>query len=165
MICLSGQHEMVEDFTGFRNFFTLNFIAKPIYNAHILASKLFDGLLAVETENENLHVIPTKAENGDYAVLLTYASEYFDEDLPAITEKLTFSEDVRRGDVEIYCIDKTHTNPYATALEGNMLIPTGEQLKLLRDEGILKPIYTGKTDEIKLNLTANATYLVTIKGE
>ena len=46
-----------------------------------------------------------------------------------------------------------------------MLIPTGEQLKLLRDEGILKPIYTGKTDEIKLNLTANATYLVTIKGE
>ena len=165
MICLSGQHEMVEDFTGFRNFFTLNFIAKPIYNAHILASRLFEGLLAVETENENLHVIPTKAENGDYAVLLTYASEYFDEDLPAITEKLTFSEDLRRGDVEIYCIDKTHTNPYATALEGNMLIPTREQLKLLRDEGILKPIYTGKTDEIKLNLTANATYLVTIKGE
>ena len=35
-ICLSGQHEMTEEFEGFRNFFTLSFIAKPIYNAHIL---------------------------------------------------------------------------------------------------------------------------------
>ena len=165
MICLSGQHEMVEDFSGFRNFFTLNFIAKPIYNAHIMASRLEDGLLAAETENENLHVIPTKGENGDYAILLTYASEYFDEDLPAITEKLAFSEDVSKREIEIYCIDKTHTNPYALALKKDMLIPNEEQLKSLRDEGILKPLYAGTADEITLDLTANATYLVTVKGE
>ena len=30
LICLSGQHEMTEDFSGFRNFFTLNFIKKPM---------------------------------------------------------------------------------------------------------------------------------------
>jgi len=164
MICLSGQHEMVEDFTGFRNFFTLNFIAKPIYNAHIMASRLGDGLLSAEVENADLHVIPTKKENGDYAVLLTYASEYFDEGLPTLAEKLTFSENVSGRDAEIYCIDKTHTNPYAMALEGNMLLPTEEQLDALRSEGILKPIYTGKADELELTLTANSTYLITVKG-
>jgi hypothetical protein len=45
MICLSGQHEMKYDFTGFRNFFSLNFFAKPIYSAFILASKLHTGLV------------------------------------------------------------------------------------------------------------------------
>ncbi len=165
MICLSGQHEMVEDFTGFRNFFTLNFIAKPIYNAHIMASRLGDGLLFHEVDNENLHVIPTKTENGDYAILLTYASEYFDEDLPSVTEKLVFAEDVAKRNVEIYCIDKTHTNPYAVALAGDMLIPTADELKILRDAGTLTPLYMGRTEEIKLTLTANSTYLITVKGE
>ena len=70
-ICLSGQHEMVEDFSGFRNFFTLHFIAKPIYNAHILANKLEDRLFVAEKEEENLYLIPTKNEKGDYAVLLS----------------------------------------------------------------------------------------------
>ena len=165
MICLSGQHEMVEDFTGFRNFFTLNFIAKPIYNAHIMASKLGDGLLSAETECPDVHVIPTKCENGDYAVLLTYSSEYFDEELPEITEKLEFCEDVSGRHTEIYCIDKTHTNPYTMALEGDMLIPTSEQLKALQNEGKLKPLYSGKTDVIELKLTANSTYLIKVKGE
>lgn len=165
MICLSGQHEMVEDFTGFRNFFTLNFIAKPIYNAHIMASQLGEGLLSCETENPNLHVIPTKKENGDYAILLTYSSEYFDEDLPTVTEHLTLSEDIGKRETEIYCIDKTHTNPYALALEKEMLIPTREQLEVLQGEGMLKPMFKGKTNEIELTLTANCTYLITVKGE
>lgn len=164
MICLSGQHEMVEDFTGFRNFFTLNFIAKPIYNAHIMASRLGEGLLAAEVENENIHVIPTKTARGDYAILLTYASEYFDEDLPRITETLEFSENVSESEVEILCIDKTHTNPYAVALEGDMLRPTEEELALLRGEGLLKPVSSGKADKITLELSANATYLITLKG-
>lgn len=165
MICLSGQHEMVEDFTGFRNFFTLNFIAKPIYNAHILASKLYDGLLSSKTENEHLHVIPTRNARGDYAILLTYASECFDEDLPTVTEKLSFAESIGEKKTEIYCIDKTHTNPYTLALENDMLIPTEEELKVLRAAGILAPVYTGETDEIALELTANSTYLITVKGE
>ena len=165
MICLSGQHEMVEDFTGFRNFFTLNFIAKPIYNAHIMASRLFEGLLTAETENEDLHVIPTKNADGDYAVLMTYASEYFDEALPTVTEKLAFCEDIREKEITLYCIDKTHTNPYALALENRMLNPTREELQMLRDEGMLRPVYAGKAGEITLTLTANATYLITIKGE
>ena len=165
MICLSGQHEMVEDFTGFRNFFTLNFIAKPIYNAHLMASRLGEGLLSAKVEDENIFVIPTKTETGDYAILLTYASELFDEDLPTRTEVLALSDSLDGKEVEIYCIDKTHTNPYAMALKNDMLIPNAEQLKLLQNEGLLKPIFAGKTNEIKLELTANCTYLVTVKGE
>ena len=48
MLCLSGQHEMTEDFSGFRNFFTLKFIAKPIYNAFVMASKLGSQLVGAE---------------------------------------------------------------------------------------------------------------------
>ena len=60
MICLSGQHEMVVDFSGFRNFFTLNFIAKPIYNAHLLTSKMGDLLVRTERDNENVFAFSTK---------------------------------------------------------------------------------------------------------
>ena len=88
MICLSGQHEMIKDFSGFRNFFTLNFIAKPIYNAYILASHLGSALLGAAAENENIHTVATKKENGDLAVLLSYSSEHFSEDLPEIEESL-----------------------------------------------------------------------------
>ena len=38
LACLSGQHEMVTDFSGFRNFFTLNFI-KNLFQANMMASK------------------------------------------------------------------------------------------------------------------------------
>lgn len=94
-ICLSGQHEMVEDFSGFRNFFTLNFIKKPIYNSYILASKLGENLLTSKEDNPNLAVIPTKRDNGSYAVLLSYSSEFFDETLETVNEKMVFSEDIK----------------------------------------------------------------------
>ena len=71
MICLSGQHEMVTDFSGFRNFFTLHFITKPIYNAHLMTSKLGDLLVEAECINENVFVVPTKNEAGSYSVMLT----------------------------------------------------------------------------------------------
>ena len=101
---------MVEDFSGFRNFFTLNFIAKPIYNAYILASKLREKLLQVNCETPNLFVIPTKNDNNDYAVLLTYSADSFEEDLPASQETLSFTEDVIGKTVTVWCIDKEHTN-------------------------------------------------------
>ena len=163
MICLSGQHEMTEDFSGFRNFFTLNFIRKPIYNAHILAAKLHEGLLKEEHSTENLFVVPTKNEKGEYSVLLTYASECFEEDIPAIEESVTFEEDIKGKQVTVWCIDKNTTNPYRCYQKFGVDTLNDEQIQMLREEGNLKPVlqeeYNG---QIKLNLTPNCTYLITI---
>jgi len=163
MICLSGQHEMVTDFSGFRNFFTLNFIKKPIYNAHILASKLGEDLLSAEIEDENIFVVPTKTEKG-YAVLLTYASEYFKEDIPDREETVTFAEDIADKTVTVWCIDKNTTNPYRLHEKLGIVTPTDEQIKLLREEGNLKPVKVQKGSEpLKLHLSANSTYLITVE--
>lgn len=163
MICLSGQHEMVTDFSGFRNFFTLNFIKKPIYNAYILASKLGEDLLTVETENDNLFVVPTRTEAG-YAVLLTYASEYFLEDLPAVDETVTFAEDVGGRTVTVWRIDKNTTNPYRLAQKLGIGTPTREQIRLLREEGNLKPVKVQSGEEtLTLHLIPNSTCLITVE--
>lgn len=163
MICLSGQHEMVTDFSGFRNFFTLNFIKKPIYNAHILASKLGENLLTAKCENENIFVVPTKTAEG-YAVLLTYASEYHEENLPTIVEELEFAEDIADKTVTIWCIDKNTTNPYRMYEKMGVENPSREQILQLREEGRMKPICTQTgAAAISLHLTPNCTYLITVE--
>ena len=163
MICLSGQHEMTEDFSGFRNFFTLNFIRKPIYNAHVLAAKLHEEILQVESSTENLYVIPTRNSEKEYSVLLTYSSENFAEDIPAIEEQLEFEEDLKGKCLTVYCIDKNTTNPYRCYQKFGVDTLNDEQIRLLRKEGNLKPVlqeeYNG---QIKLNLTPNCMYLITI---
>lgn len=162
-ICLSGQHEMVEDFSGFRNFFTLHFIAKPIYNAHILANKLGDRLLAAEKAEKNLYLIPTKNEAGDYAVLLSYSSEHFEEDIPTRSETVIFEEDIAGKTVTIWCMDQTHTNPCRMWERAGKPEMTEDFLKELREEGTLKPIRIQKgSDPITLSLPPNATYLITV---
>jgi len=167
MICLSGQHEMTEDFSGFRNFFTLNFIAKPIYNAYILASKLGNELLAAQVTNENVFTIPTKNENGDYAVLLTYCAEDFDEELVGVEERIEFSEDITGKKITVWCIDRDNVNPYRLYQKMGIEAPSGEDVKILREEGRLKPAieYVCKgSDTLTLKLTANCTYLVTVNN-
>jgi len=163
-ICLSGQHEMVEDFSGFRNFFTLNFIAKPIYNSYILAAKLYENLLEAEIENDNIFAIPTKNDKNEYSVLLTYSNEYFEENLPEIEEELTFEADMQGKKVTVYCIDKETTNPcrlYQKKGEGEM---TREVIKELREEGRIKPVAEFDAKEtISLKFTANCVYLVEVK--
>lgn len=164
LMCLSGQHEMVTDFSGFRNFFTLNFIAKPIYNAYILASKLHENLLITESNNENIFVIPTKNEKKDYSVLLTYSSEHFEEDLPDRLEELVFEEEIKGKKVTVYCIDKNTTNPYRLYQKKGYVELSDTEIKELREEGTIKPIaeYSAK-DKIELTLTANSVYLITIE--
>ena len=164
MLCLSGQHEMVTDFSGFRNFFTMHFFAKPIYNAHVLSAKLHEGLLTANYEHGNLFVIPTKNEQGDYAVLLTYSSEKFEEALPPIEEELVFSENLAGKTATVYCIDKEHNNPYRLYERiGYTPDLTEEQITELRTEGNLTPFAEFSADEpIKLPLTANAVYLIEI---
>ncbi len=166
MICLSGQHEMVTDFSGFRNFFTLNFIAKPIYNAHLMTSKMEELLVGSRTENENIFAVSTKSETGDYSTLLTYCSQYFEEDLPDRTEELSFGEDITGKTVTVYCIDKTHTNPYRLYQKmGIAGEPNAEEIKLLKEEGRLKPLcsYISDGAPVKIDLTANCTYLILVK--
>ena len=164
MICLSGQHEMVEDFSGFRNFFTLNFIRKPIYNGFVLASKLGEYLVKADKDSDHLFVIPTKKEDGKYAVLLTYAKDNYAEDLADRKETLSFEEDLTGKDVAIWCIDKEHTNPYRLYQKMGIETPDEQQLARLREEGKLKPVFTGKyAGEIELNLSANTTYLITVE--
>ena len=166
MICLSGQHEMVEDFSGFRNFFTLNFIRKPIYNAYVLAAKLHEGLLKEEHSTENLFVIPTKNEKGEYSVLLTYASENFTENIPAIEETITFEENIKGKQVTVWCIDKETTNPYRLYEKLGIETPNEEQILLLREEGKLKPVLQEKySDGVSLKLTPNCTYLIVAEDE
>jgi len=163
-ICLSGQHEMTEDFSGFRNFFTLNFIAKPIYNAHILASRLHEELMKGETDRENLFVIATRSRSGAYAVLLTYASEYFEEELPTLTERLEFAEDLTGRKITLWAIDREHTNPYRLYTKLGIDTPNEAQLKQLRAEGRLKPVYEGICQGNTLpeiNMTPNGLYLLT----
>lgn len=163
MICLSGQHEMVTDFSGFRNFFTLNFFAKPIYNAHLLASKLHENLLEVSSDNENVFVIPTKNECGDYSVLLTYSSDIFDEKLPDIKESIKFDTFLSGKKATIYCIDKNTTNPYRLYQKKGITELSENDIKELRSEGNIKPVAEFKlTDNVELNLTSNSVYLITI---
>lgn len=162
MICLSGQHEMVTDFSGFRNFFTMNFFAKPIYNAYVLSGKLHKGLLRANCDNKNVYVIPTKNEKDDYAVFLAYCSEKFHEDLPDITEKIAFPESAIGKTATIYCIDKEHNNPYRLyERKGYTPDLTEEQIKILKAEGNLS-VYAKLPvcETLELPLTANAVYLI-----
>lgn len=166
VICLSGQHEMTEDFSGFRNFFTLNFIAKPIYNAHLLASRMGTQLLEGQTDNQNLALIPTRTETG-YALMLSYASEHFLEDVPTVTEVPEFAEDLTGKTVTVWCIDRQTTNPYRLFEKmGSPEIPDTEQLKALRQEGSLKPvcIYTAEGKTLRpVTLTPNCLYFITVE--
>ena len=163
MICLSGQHEMVTDFSGFRNFFTLNFITKPIYNAHLMTSKMGDLLVESKTDNKNIFAVSTKNEKGNYSTLLTYCSEHFEENIPTITEEVTFAENISDKQITIWCIDKNTTNPYRTWERAGKPEMTSELLATLRNEGKLNPIGTQSGSEpLYLKLTANCTYLITV---
>lgn len=161
-ICLSGQHEMTEDFTGFRNFFTLNFIKKPIYNAHIMSSRLGTDLLFCECDNENIYTIPTKKPDGSYAVMLSYSSEYFDPNMPAVSEKIEI-EGCTKKTARVYKIDGETTNPYRLYEKLGIGIPDEKEIFLLREEGILKseavPLENGI---INLTLSANSTFLIEV---
>ena len=158
MICLSGQHEMVTDLSGFRNFFTLNFITKPIYNAYLLSSRLFTDFLKYDGADENTFVLPTTDKNGKLSIMLTYCSKYFKEDIPEKQETLVLPDEVKGKKVTVYCIDKETTNPYRlyqrNGYDENM---SEEEIKILRNEGKIKPgkEFTAQSNEIELKLTAN----------
>jgi beta-xylosidase len=163
MICLSGQHEMITDFSGFRNFFTLNFIAKPIYNAYLLSSRLFTNFLKYDGTDENTFILPTTDKNGKYSIMLTYCSKYFKEDIAERNETLILPDEVKGKKISVYCIDKETTNPYRLYQRNGYNEEMSEdEIKILRKEGLIKPIkeFVAESTEINLKLSANCVYLI-----
>ena len=64
----------------------------------------------------------------------------------------------------LWCIDKKTTNPCRLYEKLGIEQPTEEQIRLLQEEGRLKPVFVGTgVDEIKLELSPNATYLITVE--
>ena len=169
MICLSGQHEMVTDFSGFRNLFTLNFFKKPIYNAYVLAAKLYENVLEAQCGTEGAEVLATADDAGRISVLVSYASAQFDRAMPPLAQTLTLNGVSGRRSVTVWCIDEAHTNPYTRMLregmdEGKLF---GQEIALLREEGCLKPVLTCSAEadgclEIPLEATNNALLLVQV---
>ena len=156
---------MTEDFTGFRNFFTLNFIAKPIYNAYRLSSKLYSGLVEHRVDNDNISVIATKSENGEYMIGLCYSDKTFSENIPTLSEKIALDDSIIGRTVTLWCIDKENTNPYRLYERLGAAKPTSEEIMLLRNEGELKPlsVFIASENTIEINLSANSTYFISIK--
>lgn len=169
LICLSGQHEMVTDFSGFRNFFTLNFIKKPIYNAYILARKLHENILETKTDCSDMDILAT-SDKDNLSIMLSYASENFDKDLPDVADRIEIEGISGEKHITVWCIDENHTNPYTLSQRKNMGDTfTTAQLAKLREEGCLKPLskYDAKADGklyIDIEFTNNALVLIEVKS-
>lgn len=169
MICLSGQHEMKVDFSGFRNFFTLNFIHKPIYNAYILLRKLGENGLKCTWDRENLCAIATSDASDHITLMVAYASENFNKVLPPVDEEITLNGLSGKRTVTTWILDENNVNPYKMALRNGWGADdyTPEQLAALQEEGILRPysvqeVDFDKTDKLDVSFDNNALVLIQI---
>ncbi|MCQ2431691.1 MAG: hypothetical protein MJ175_03715 [Clostridia bacterium] len=169
MICLSGQHAMVVAFSGIRNFFTMNHIRKPIYNAYVLMGKLFETVVHCGEDGNMTRIVTVSEDRTKAAATLAYAPEYFDETLPVREESIRFAGVTGRKTVTIWLIDDTHQNPYRYALRqgyGDGLY-NDNQIKELRAEGVLKPFEQyeqdfDKNEIVAVKLDNNALCLIEI---
>ena len=117
-----------------------------------------------------LNVLATKDENGRGSILLSYSSENFDKDIPAIRDTLQIDGIEGNRHVKVWCIDETHTNPYTRMLRENMNEEalSAQDIAILREEGNLKTVAEydvsadGKLD-IDLSFTNNALVLVEVE--
>ncbi len=138
MICLSGQHEMVVNFSGFRNLFTMDHIAKPIYNAYKMMSNLGNEVLESSGDTDEISVLATRG-NGKIDVLLSRAPENFDREPKPEKVYVRLEGLAGRAKVRVYLIDRFHTNPYEKFIREGLTEPLTETDKaVLREEGTLK---------------------------
>ena len=167
MLCLSGQHEMTSDFSGFRSFFSLNSYPKPIYNAFVLAGKLGEEKLHyfVNWITQHISVMPTKHSDGHFSVLIAYADGDFRTELPEIDAPVYFNGIDKAYKVKKYVIDKNHANAIEKYRElGCPENPTEEEKKTIYDFGSLKAedagIVSPENCKIDLALTNNSVVLL-----
>lgn len=168
MICLSGQHTMKAEFEGFRNFFSLSFIKKPIYNAHILASKLHESILEFSSDVENLAVIPTKNDDGAVSIMLSHASEDFADDISPVDDVLEIHGIEGEKEISIWTIDDNNTFPYGKMKECGFSEPlTEEQIEFLKNESNLTPkkykVSASGTISLDVQISGNGIMLVEVK--
>ncbi len=168
MLCLSGQHEMKSDFSGFRSFFSLNSYPKPIYNAFVLAAKLGEEKLHyfVNWRTQNISVMPTKHKDGHISALIAYADGKFKAELPEIDAPVYFNGIDRAYRAVKYVIDKNHANAIKKYKElGSPQNPTDEERKAIYDFGSLKceEIGTVSPENPKVNLTLDNNAVVLIE--
>ena len=170
MICLSGQHEMTSEFEGFRNFFSLHFIKKPIYNAFILAGKFKENLLESTACEKNQTIIATKDKAGKLVCSLTYAAPDLCEMLKPKEQKLRI-EGISAGkkQVTIWTIDPENTNPYAVSQrKGYPEKLNIAQIEELRAVGILKPkkliVQAENSLDLTLKLLPNSVHLIEVEN-
>ena len=160
---------MVVDFSGFRNFFTLNFIKKPIYNAYVITAKLKNIMVDSATDHSDIDLLATTDENGNHAILLSYASQNFDKDLPHVNDCLKLLGVNGNYNVKIWQIDENNTNPYNLAKSkcwGDVF--DSEQIKILQKEGNITPVNQYKAifngcGEIPLSFSNNALLLIELE--
>lgn len=167
MICLSGQHNLKGDMLGNRNFFSKSFYPKPIYNAYVLSNKLGGEKLFFYTDlkEEHVAVMPSKHEDGHISVLLCYADDAFNLDLPNVTFDINFSGIEREYKVKYSVIDKTNANCYTKFLELGSPQDASEEVKdVIRKAGELKyedfGVVTPENPNVTLTMTNNAVVLI-----
>ncbi|MEM5016813.1 hypothetical protein WKH31_11025 [Metabacillus indicus] len=144
MICLSGSHHLDRDFEGYRSFFTLNEFPKPIYNGFALMGKLGNQLLPFVSheEDENVGVVPTKDENGNYKIAVYYT----DQDFYKQFENRKISVEIKglegKYRVRHYRIDQVHSNAYTKFKEiGSPVQPTQLEKQSIQQAGKLQLYY------------------------
>ena len=170
MICLSGQHDLPCDFSGYRNFMGLNLIKKPIYNAYVLMSKLGSRRIEAKTDVRELTMLASADTSGGYAVMLSYAAEHFDKMIPDVSDIITLRGIEGKRRIKVWCIDENHTNPYKYAkARGLGDLFSAEEIEKLREVGEMKPIaeyevvFDGNA-RIPVEFTANALVMIEISG-
>ena len=157
MICLSGQHEMKTDFSGFRGFFTLNGYPKPIYNAYVLAARLGERRLAAESDIDGLSALATERSDGTLAVLLSYAADNFSEDMPTID----FTLEIPGKSARIWRIDKTRASAmHAWQSFGSPEHPTEDEKAKINKMASLSAEDAPINGKINLKMTANSVILI-----
>lgn len=172
MLCLSGAHNLKQNFSGHRNFFTKDFLPKPIYNAYVLAARLGEEKLYfyhvptfADCTVENLSVMPTRHADGHFSVLLGYADDGFHLELPTMARTVEFNGLDRKYAVSGWIIDTKNANAYSKFVElGSPVEPTQEQLAQIRQAGTLAETSLGfvtpESNSVTVTMENNAVVLL-----
>ena len=164
LICLSGQHEMTRDFSGFRNLFTLNFFPKPLYHAYKLSAKLGGEKLSCDKPyvGKTYSIFPTRRDGGSVAVLFTHCT---DDLCDTAEEEITLTFKNIRGNARIWTIDGETANAYAFFQKmGAPENLSEEQILQIRNAAQCEPVTAQLSEDNRLCFIAkkNSVTLVEI---
>lgn len=166
MICLSGQHELTTEFSGFRGFFTKNFVRKPIFNAYALASKLHNNIIHVSNEN-GLAVLATKDDLENISILICYSDDNFEKELSDLELDFSFLNTNSKYNLELYTIDKNHLNPYEQYKNNPSNYEySNEEVSKMKDLSKIMPLKKLENigiKELKISISCDSFTLIKLK--